>query len=63
MAILKKLINEKSPLIAEAIAEVKAGMFSKSYDPSKSIEDNLTDARFAGLLMFAVSKLDTKVFN
>ena len=63
MAILKKLINEKSPLIAEAIAEVKTGMFSKSYNPSKSIEDNLADARFAGLLMFAVSKLDAKIFN
>ena len=62
MAIIKELIEADSPVMRHAIEELSKGMFSKGYDATKTIEENLNNAMFVGGLMNSIQKIDPSVF-
>ena len=61
--VVKRLISEDSSLIKSAIEEIQKGVFKTSYDPQKTIEQNLESNRFVGGMLVALDKLDPSIFN
>jgi plasmid replication initiation protein len=63
MNVIKNLIQNNSDLIPQAIEELSRGMFSKGYDPTKTIEENLENAMFAGAMMNVLQKIEPLIFH
>lgn len=62
-AIIKRLVQEESPIIHQAIEDIKNSMFHKSYDPQKTLNQNFENPMFLGGLMNALQKIDPNIFN
>jgi plasmid replication initiation protein len=63
VSIIKDLIRQDSPVIHQAVEELSRGMFSRGYDRSKTIEENLESAMFAGGLMNIINKIEPTLFQ
>lgn len=63
IAIVRDLIHVDAPLIHQAVEVLRNGMFSKGYDPTKTLEGNLENAMFAGGLMNILQKIEPTVFQ
>ncbi len=63
MNIIEGLIRHDSPLIHQAMAELKRGVLSTGYDSEMPIMDLLKNAMIAGKLMTVLQKIEPTVFS
>jgi plasmid replication initiation protein len=63
MGIIKRLIDADSELMYEATQQLKTGLIGRSYDHSKTLEQNIEFPMLAGALMNILQKLDPHIFD
>jgi plasmid replication initiation protein len=62
MGIIEGLIQQNSPLIRQAVEELKRGVLSSGYDPNVPMSDLLKNAMIAGKLMTILQKIEPTIF-
>lgn len=63
ITIIKDLIRENPSFIHQALEVLRSGMFSNVYNSTKTIEENMENAMFAGGLMNVIQKIDPTIFQ
>lgn len=63
ITIIKDLIRENPTFIHQALEILRSGMFSNVYDSTKTVEENMENAMFAGGLMNVIQKIDPTIFQ
>jgi plasmid replication initiation protein len=62
ISIIQDLIQQDSPLIHQAVEEMRRGVLSTGYDPKMPISDLLKNAMMAGKLMSILQKIEPTTF-
>jgi plasmid replication initiation protein len=63
IAIIEGLIRQDSPLMRQAVEELRRGIVSTGYDPNVPIADLLKNAMIAGKLMTVLQKIEPTIFS
>jgi plasmid replication initiation protein len=62
-AIIDKIVIEDTPLVHEAVAEIRCGMFGFTYNPAKTLAENRTNKVFEAAFCNTIKKMRQNLFK